>query len=179
MLSYGLLFVSIILLIITSGLIYQRHNPNRLRFENIENFTSTQNLENTTIPTRLIIKGQEINLSIFEANIAQNKWDTTSKGVSFLSSSPAPGQIGNSIIYGHNWNSILGDLKNVKPGDEILVTLSDGTVKSFEVEFTQTVKPSESSILNNSEDRRLTVYTCSGFLDRNRFVVTAFLTDNS
>ena len=61
----------------------------------------------------------------------------------------------------------------MKVGDEIKIVYDGGAEKSFEVFFTQVVGPNQSSILNPTEDRRITLYTCSGFLDQARFVVVA------
>ena len=43
------------------------------------------------------------------------------------------------------------------------------------IEYTQVVTPDQTHILAPSDDRRVTLYTCTGFLDRKRFVVTATL----
>jgi len=104
-----------------------------------------------------------------------DEWETTDKGVSFLDTSAIPGQLGNSIMYGHNWNSLLGNLKNVSPGQKIEIIDKNGLVTEFIVEIVQEVDPSNSDILAPTNDKRLTLYTCSGFLDSKRLVVTAFL----
>lgn len=76
-------------------------------------------------------------------------------------------------MYGHNWTSILGNLPKVKTGDVITVTMHDGKKKDFRIEYTAVVTPDQDYIIDNTNDVRLTLYTCTGFLDSKRFVVVA------
>jgi len=92
-----------------------------------------------------------------------------------LLDSPIPGRIGNSIFYGHNWTSLLGNLVNAKPGQEISIAFGSGEIERFKISYVQVVKPSQTDILNQTNDRRITLYTCTGFLDSKRLVVVANL----
>jgi sortase (surface protein transpeptidase) len=107
-------------------------------------------------PQYIEIPDLKIKLPIIPSKITGGKWETTSKGVSYLETSPIPGEKGNSILYGHNWEKLLGRLVKIKTGAKIVITYSD------------------SSILNQTEDERMTIYTCTGFLDSMRFIVVAF-----
>jgi len=147
-----------------------------LSFDIAEGQINEQNLAKyAKKPELLIVKDLNINLPIYPAQINDGKWEATGKGVSYLSSSPIPGELGNSVFYGHNWKSILGDLTKAKPGQTIEILYADGTKKEFEIMFTQVVTPDQTQILEESNDIRITLYTCTGFLDTKRFVVTAIL----
>ena len=87
---------------------------------------------------------------------------------------PNPWEFGNSILYSHNWSSLLGPLTKAKPGQKIIITFDNGRKEKFVVEHTQEVGPDNTEILSQTEDSRLTLHTCSGFLDTKRFFVTAF-----
>ncbi len=128
------------------------------------------------LPYSLEIPSIHANLPIIPALIQGKTWETTTKGVSYLKTTPIPGEKGNSVIYGHNWKTILGDLTQVKPGQKIIITMNDGVKKEFKVEYTATVDPSQTYIIDNTKDTRITLYTCTGFLDSKRFVVVAFPT---
>ncbi len=119
------------------------------------------------------IPSAHIELPAYSAIINGTTWQTTKRGVSYLSTSPLPGEKGNSVLYGHNWPNILARLHDVKPGDAIFITRGDKTTR-FIIRFVAVVPPSESSVYAASADTRLTIYTCTGFLDRERLVVTAF-----
>ena len=65
---------------------------------------------------------QSIDLPIYPASINGTSWETTTKGVSYLKNTPTPGEIGNSVMYGHNWTNLLGPLVRAKPGQKIEIT---------------------------------------------------------
>lgn len=161
-------------LLIGSYFIYQRQNPSRLKFENYPVIQASMEQAEKS-PIGIKIESAKISLPVIASEIKNNKWEATTEGVSYLKTSPIPGTQGNSILYGHNWASLLGNLKKVKPGDQIEISYSDQSSKKFLVEYLVEVKPEDTSILNNSSDSRITLYTCSGFLDSKRFVVVAKL----
>ena len=127
------------------------------------------------LPTRLIIKNLNIDLEIFPAKVTGQNWDTTSLGVSWLDISPVPGEKGNSIIYGHNWTNLLGSLFKAKPGDTIEIAYQNAPNKIFTIEKTAMVSPDNVSVLNQTENVSLTIYTCAGLFDEKRFVVVGKL----
>lgn len=152
-------------------LIWERNNSNRLTFKSyVGNY---RNVKIDNPPTRIIIRDLNIDLPIFPATIKNNQWEATTQGASYLLSSSIPGELGNSIIYAHDWASLFGPLLNARQGDEIEIEFADKTRKSFVVEVTKVVSNTESSILKDFGDKRLTLYTCTGFLDSQRFVVVA------
>lgn len=172
--AFGKFFLLCGIVFFTFGsyLLWQRNNPNRIAFD-------TYSKEETSVvaranPTHIAIPDIDVLLPIEPAQIIDNVWEDTKKGVSYLSISPLPGEIGNSILYGHNWPTLLGRLPQIKPGDKILITYPDQTLE-FTVQYTMTVSPNDTHILNQTDDRRITIYTCVGFLDNKRFVVTAVL----
>jgi len=172
-----LLIAGVILFVVSSYLIFERYNPNRLSFADYIPSEGNTSVDQSTKPEFLLIPELGVKQAIVPAQKNGSKWETTTKGVSYLSTSPMPGEVGNSIFYGHNWPSILGSIVNIKPGQEIAVVFSDGSVKKFSVEYTQIVEPTQASILDQTSDKRITLYTCTGFLDTKRFVVTAFYQD--
>src|SRR5882672_11686142 len=128
---------------------------------------------NTQAPDRIAIPSLGIDLQVYKATIVHDVWPTTDLGASYLSTSPLPGETGNSIIYGHNWTSLFGKLVNARVGDTVIVTYPDKTKKTFVIAYTSTVSPDESTILASSTDKRITIYTCTGLLDSKRFVAVA------
>ncbi|MBI4080860.1 MAG: sortase [Candidatus Levybacteria bacterium] len=167
----------IALLLFSSYLFWQRNNPNRLAFATEDISAANTYSEAVNMPTSLTIPSIQKTLPVIPMTLQNSTWSVTPDGVSYLSTSPLPGNPGNSILYGHNWPNLLGKLVLVKPGDSLLLTFKDGKTKQFTVQTTQEVSPSDTSVLKNTPDRRLTLYTCSGFLDSKRFVVTAVLVE--
>lgn len=162
--------LGIICIIFGFYLVYLRYSPKSLAFENS---TLSSNSSHATLPYIIKIPSINVTLPIAPSRIENNKWETTSHGVSFLTQSAKPGDAGNSVYYGHNWGSILGNLTKVKPKDIIEITMNNGKKYAYEVEYTATVDPTQTSVIENVGDTRLTIYTCTGFLDTKRFVVVA------
>lgn len=150
-----------------------RYNPSKLAFLFYK--PVQREIHATVLPVGLTIERLGIHTAIVPSEIQNNKWEVSNEAVSYLDTSALPGQKGNSILYGHNWPELLGKLPQVKPGDEIAIFFSDKSHKTFRVENTATVTPDQVHILSPSKDIRITLYTCTGFLDTKRFVVTALL----
>ena len=124
-------------------------------------------------PLVLEIPDVEIKVPVSTAQIQNGLWEYSEEGISYLRDTPLPGEQGNSILYGHNWPNLLGSLNKVEVGDKIRVKFSDYTEKDFEVKYRYVVTPDQTHVLNPSEDSRITLYTCTGFLDSKRLVVVA------
>ncbi len=162
----------ILLLIFGFYLVNLRFSPKKIAFSDVK---VEEKKQTNVAPARIIIPSLKIDSKIVPAIITNNKWEVTNEGVSYLSSSPIPGDQGNSILYGHNWSSILGNLTKIKPGEKLIIVMNDGDVREFVVNYTMIVSPTQTNILDQSKDNRLTIYTCAGFLDSKRFVATALL----
>jgi LPXTG-site transpeptidase (sortase) family protein len=148
-----------------SYLVWERESPRHLVFAS-ESSVAT--------PIAISIESLALNLPIYPSSINEGKWETTKDGVSYLATSPLPGELGNSIIYG-NWGNLLGSLELINPGGKINIKMSSGKTLSYIVHFVTVVTPDETHIYGNTPDYRLTLYTCTGFLDSKRLVVTAIL----
>lgn len=166
-----LIFTGAALLIFGAYLIFERYNPQRLGFNNAPISSSTPSAG--VFPKEIIIADLDIKLPVYPAQIEKNKWEATTKGVSYLVTSPVPGEVGNSIIYGHNWANLLGRLPKIMPGQKIEIIFDNNEKRTFIVEHASIVGPDQTSILEGTSDKRITLYTCTGFLDSKRFVVTA------
>lgn len=149
-------------------------STNLLNLDLRQPFLSKPEVEIALIrPIRLFIPKLEKSLAIEEGEVVNNRWSISQTGVSFYKDSAVPGSVGNSVIYGHNLKNVLGDLQKLTNEDKIYVILSDGSFAKYEVFEKKTIKPDQVEILNQTQDSRLTIYTCSGFLDTARYVVVA------
>lgn len=124
-------------------------------------------------PTKILLPELGIELPIHITEIIDRKWPTSETGVSYIKDSGRLGVSGNLIMYGHNWKNLLGDLNKVKVGDSIILSEQNGTDYSYQVAYIAEVSANDTSILADTVDERLTLYTCSGFLDQRRLVVVA------
>lgn len=170
-LAWYLIIQSLSFLTIGLYSLYLQQAPSLLAFNNytyIENYA-----EKGQAPDRIAMPQLGINLPVLQASIVNNVWPTSTYAAEYLTSSPYPGSVGNSIIYAHDWRSLFGPLVTIKVGDKVIVYYPNKTSKTFLVAYTSIVTPNESTILAPSKDKRITLYTCTGFLDSHRFVAVA------
>ena len=103
-------------------------------------------------------------------------------GPGHLSGTPSPGDAGNSVIGGHR-DTHLAFLKNVKPGDELLVERADGTRVVYQVRDALVLDKRDVWVAKQEGPNRLTLVTCYPFEALHaggpqRFVVFAFESRN-
>lgn len=165
-----LIIIGVFLLALSLYLLYLRNSPHPLAFEQKPKSGVVAQNE---APKTLEIPSIGVHLPIIPSLIEDESWSTTSVGVSYLASSPQPGKKGNSVLYGHNWKSLLSNLHKVTPGSKVIIVDKNNKKQEFVVEYTAVVDPSQTYIIDNTEDARVTIYTCTGFLDSKRFVVVA------
>ncbi len=136
-------------------LVWQRNRPLSV---------PTVNTSSKSDPITLIIPELNITLPILSEPL-------TSKGVTYEPHG------NNLVFYGHNWPNILAPLHQAKLGQKIIISYADGLTKQFEIKNISVVPGSQISLLQPPPPNpQLIIYTCTGFLDRQRLVVTAFPT---
>lgn len=165
----------IFLLMLCTSQLISRYNPRRVSFTNYTSPLEKACVETAYFPKSITIPQIGVDLPIIPAQIVNKTWETTAHGVSYLRSSPVPGEKGNSILYGHNWESLLGSLRFVKPGQSITIEYTNGMKRRFVIQTMANVNPNQVEVLRPSTDKRITLYTCTGFMDSQRLVVVATL----
>lgn len=164
-------FLGVIFLMAAGFLTWQRYSPTRLSFDAM--VLPARASQTGLMPTSVEIEDLALALPIIGYEMTGKIWPLSDRGVVYLTNTPVPGESGNSVLYGHNWPNILGRLTRIKPGATIDVGFSNGMRKRFVVMYTQEVTPDQTHILAPTDDSRITLYTCTGFFDQKRFVVTA------
>uniref|UniRef100_A0A7C4XTH6 Sortase n=1 Tax=candidate division WWE3 bacterium TaxID=2053526 RepID=A0A7C4XTH6_UNCKA len=129
--------------------------------------------QSNLLPVTIEIPNLQIQLPVNYSTIEKGEWVFEGEGAFYLTQSPIPGERGNSIIFGHNFPNAFGKLKSAKKGDLIDITLKNGTKRSFKVEYTQNISPDQTYVLDQTDDTRISIYTCSGFMDLKRLLVVA------
>lgn len=114
-----------------------------------------------------------VDIEIKDATINNGVWAIHPNSANYLISSAGIGDIGNTIIYGHNNNQILGPIRWIEVGAEIEIIGSDNKNYYYKVVKTDTVSPENLEYIKPKDTETLTVYTCVGFLDSQRFIVVA------
>lgn len=134
-----------------------------------------KNINYGNIVTKVIIDGEPqtftmqrlgINLPIkygyYDTNT--DDWTTSDDAIYFGYGTALPNnQRGNTFIYGHNRDSVIGKLAYLVVGDEVTITTKNGHTFTYSYTGDLSVKPNYTSILREDPDTpRLTIMTCEG-----------------
>ncbi|HKA05170.1 MAG TPA: class E sortase [Acidimicrobiales bacterium] len=114
-------------------------------------------------------------IGLDEIVVAGVSVDDLKKGPGHYPQTPLPGEPGNAAIAGHRttYGAPFYDIDNLQPGDEIVATTYAGRYV-YKVSGTQTVSPSDVSVLDNTPDDRITLTSCDPkYSAKNRIIVTA------
>lgn len=134
--------------------------------------TKTIDTVGEEIPVRIIIPKLAIDIPVAESKVIDGYWELSDDKASFGLGSAFPGDLGNSVIFAHAREKLFGPLKRISLKDNIYI-LTKKHYFSYEVTEVKAVYPNQIEVVAPTQDERLTLFTCSGFLDNQRLVVIA------
>lgn len=132
-------------------------------------------IKDEELPVKVIIPKLGKELTITPARVINDQWEIAEDGASYLLGSGIPGKEGNVVIYGHNKKHLFGPIRWLEKEELIKITTLQGEEFTYKITETKTVSPDEVEVLAPTKEAILTLYTCTGFLDRERFVIVAQL----
>ncbi|PIR61622.1 MAG: hypothetical protein COU66_02835 [Candidatus Pacebacteria bacterium CG10_big_fil_rev_8_21_14_0_10_44_11] len=121
------------------------------------------------LPVEITISQVKIEAPIVPGKISQNHWSMADSAASVL-------QLGGDsldkslVIYAHNWPKLFGRLDKLKAGNNFELQYKDGRSESLRVLGIQKISPDRVDVLY---DAPVVLYTCTGWLDKQRLVVFA------
>ena len=124
-------------------------------------------------PVKIEIPKVSLNLPITETTVSDGTWEISPDGASHWDNSTNPGQNGNIVIYGHNKTNLFGPIRWLNLGEEIIVTDADGGKHLYTITQTATVSPDQVDFILPKDEETLTLYTCTGLFDSQRYIVIA------
>jgi len=129
------------------------------------------------IEDRLVISVAKIDMPIFESDSV----NTLLKGGWIFPGTARPGQIGNSVIFGHRFRYLppitntFYSLDKVELGDVFVVSWQ-GRVFRYQVTEKNIIEPTDFSVLNQTDESRITLITCAPlFSTKQRLVIVGIL----
>ncbi|OGG00512.1 hypothetical protein A2Y99_03680 [Candidatus Gottesmanbacteria bacterium RBG_13_37_7] len=141
-----------------------------------KSFTSSKkkSKEQKDPPLRITVPDVAIDLPVKEATIVKGYWEVFPDKAGFGTGSAYPGEKGNLVIFAHAKEGLFGPLKNVKSGQNVYVFTINNWYQ-YKIDSIREVYPSQTEVIGPTEEEVLTLYTCSGFADNKRLIVTAKL----
>lgn len=123
-------------------------------------------------PIRVVISSLGIDLPVKEAKIVNGYWEVFTDSAGFGLGSAYPEESGNQVIFAHARAGLFAPLKDIKTGATVIVMTSDKWY-SYTVNEIREVLPSQVEVIAPTSEAVLTLYTCSGYADSKRLIVTA------
>lgn len=123
-------------------------------------------------PIRIIIPSVSIDIPVKTAKITNGYWEIFNNEASYGSGTAPPGSIGNTVIFAHTRDGLFANLKKLKIQNKIYV-FTKSKWFTYEVKNIHEVLPNDISVIQNYNDETLTLFTCTGFLDSKRLIVTS------
>lgn len=177
--------ISVMLLML--GVLQAPHITAQLRYQQAQNNTETieSNSLHSAQPHTISIPSLDITAPvIYEAATEDETLFQTllQSGVVHYPFTATPDQTGNVVLFGHssgswlapgNYKSVFAKLDILQRGDIIRIAYRD-ELYTYKVTSSQIVRPTDVSVLQPTEDRRLTLITCYPVgSNAKRLIVTA------
>lgn len=134
--------------------------------------TQPKNSKNKVSPVRILVPSVGIDVPVRQAKVVKGYWEVFSDSAGFGLGSAYPEDTGNQVIFAHAREGLFLPLKKVKTGEKVLVLTADKWY-SYEIKNIQEVLPSQTEVIAPTTEAVLTLYTCTGFSDSKRLIVTA------
>ncbi len=141
-------------------------------------FIDLEEDSNRYLPVHIEIPDVGISLSVDRGSydFSSEEW-TLYDQVAFwadLTALPSD-QFGNTLIYAHNKPDAFYPLKDIEPGDEILLTADTGEVLVYQYEYDLVVDPRNNDLFELNDDSYLTLLTCNGWFSEARRLMVSRL----
>lgn len=151
---------------------YLRYKALSFDSQLVGQYQQTNNDTDELLPTHIFIQWF-IDTPISEQIFENNTWTISETEASYLAQSAKPGENGNIIIYGHNTRKILGNIRALTGNETITLTTKNGSTYQYKITLIKEVDPDQTEYLLPTTEETLTLYTCSSFMDKKRFIVQA------
>jgi LPXTG-site transpeptidase (sortase) family protein len=132
----------------------------------------TQKNEKGSHPTRVLVPSLGIDVELKDAKVVSGRWEVFETTGSYGLGSAIPGSTGNTVVFAHARDKLFLPLKQIKENTVVYILTQDKWY-TYEAREIKEVLPNDVSVVAPTEDETLTLYTCSGFADSKRLIVTA------
>ncbi|MBI2029709.1 sortase [Candidatus Gottesmanbacteria bacterium] len=124
-------------------------------------------------PVKIIIPQLRIDLEVKPSKIVDGVWEIHPNVANFGVGSSLPSENGNTVIFAHAKKKQFGPLRAVKKGFEVSVQTKNSLWYTYKVVEMKEVKPYDMEVIAPTNEKTLTLFTCSGFADSKRLIIVA------
>lgn len=123
-------------------------------------------------PIRILIPKLDIDLKVVDAKIVSGYWELSEDTASYGLGSGQLGTKSNTVIFAHARQGLFYNLKDAQVDDIVYVFTKDKWFR-YRINKITSVYPSQTEVIGPTKGEVLTLYTCTGFYDEKRLIVTA------
>ncbi len=166
----NLLAVSVLVVVLNTDVI-----ASKIGVQATPIFSSQKRKVKSGVPTEIRVASLSIKLPVEPGhyNDVDGSWTLNNTSTFFaLPSMPANDLKGNTLIYGHNTDKVLGKLKSIELGSELEVKTDSGYIFTYIYSGEKHVTPTDTSIFTYDTAPTLTLQTCTGSWDQLRGMYT-------
>ena len=129
-------------------------------------------IQSAPVPIKIIIPNLNISIDVEKSKIIGGYWEVFEDKAGWGEGSGYPGQPGNQVIFAHARENLFLPLRSIEVGARVYI-LTDSVWFDYQVTEIKEVLPNQIEVIAPTEDETLTLYTCSGYKDSKRLIVTA------
>jgi LPXTG-site transpeptidase (sortase) family protein len=167
----GILFFALaIIILIAPQLMPKKALDNKNPIKINSALYSSKNIAND--PIRILIPKADIDLKVIDAPIVNGYWQLSENTASYGLGSGTPGTKSNTVIFAHARQGLFYNLKDVKLNDIVYIFTKNQWYR-YRVNKIIAVYPNQTEVIKPTKSEVLTLYTCTGFYDEKRLIVTA------
>lgn len=124
-------------------------------------------------PYRIVIPSVGINLAVKPSRVVNGLWEIQDDIANYGVGSGIPNKQGNIVIFAHARENLFFGLRMLKNNELISLQTKDGDWLYYKIVEIKEVSPNQIEVIAPSDDKTLTLYTCTGFADSKRLIVVA------
>lgn len=124
-------------------------------------------------PVALDWRGYQVDL--MPTRVGQGVWPLSTTQGHYVLGTGVPGETGNVVVYGHNTEYLFEPFLATTVGEVLNLYTAEGKRISYVVSEVVDTDPTDVVWVEDTDEAVLTIYTCSGWFDRQRRVIRAVL----
>lgn len=126
-------------------------------------------------PVLVAIPRLGVKAAIVDGNYASDtqKWNVSPSHAHFATVTSLPNnQAGNTLIYGHNSADLFSKTNQLVEEDKLYIWTENDWLFGYEFVSGEEVRPENTQVFNYEGEPRVTLITCTGFLNEKRRMMT-------
>ncbi|HOV29740.1 MAG TPA: sortase [Candidatus Dojkabacteria bacterium] len=153
-----------------------KNNPIEANIKDIPTLQlEDETAEEELLPDRIVIEKLNLDLPVTPVELQNGTWEVKPNVANYALGTDLIKESGGNVgIYGHALKGIFLNIKDLKPGDRIIL-YSNQRKAIYQVTQSSIVLPEQVDVFHTTSKPTVTLVTCDGIYSEKRYIVTASL----